>query len=114
MDCVQSSIQGAVDVVCVKLIWQNWKQYFFHYDGYHTMTGNELQVTSPFFEFLQDYVLRVYTNSVYHPAAHNVTACTVRTDLQTKVFSDTNWQNQSNASTSITEKQSAPQLLAQG
>ena len=90
MDCVQSSIQGAVDVVCVKLICQNQKQYFFHSYGYHILTGTELHGTVPFSEFLLDYVLRVYSDSVYQPGAHNVTACTVRTDLQTDVFSDTN------------------------
>ena len=90
MDCVQSSIEWAVDAVCVKIICQNWKQYFFHFYGYHTMTGTELQGTVPFFEFLMDYVLRVYSNSVYQTVAHSVTACTVRTDLQTDVFSDTN------------------------
>ena len=86
------------------------EQYFFHSYGYHNLTGTELHGAVPFFEVLLDYVLRVYSDSMYQPAAHSVTACTVRTDLQTEVFSETNWENPRINSTSTTEKQSAQQL----
>jgi hypothetical protein len=92
MNCVQSNIQGAVDVVCVKLICQNVIQYIFHYYCSPTLRGTELQVTLPPFEFLQNYLLRVYSDSVCQRVADNVTTCTVRTGLQTDVFSDTNSQ----------------------
>ena len=128
MDCVQSSIQVAVDVVYGNLICQN----LFHFisilsfwkfklpqlklSAYKLVSRlviplwQKLNVSllCHLLQLLLNYVLIVYPDSVSQSVTQQLTASTVRTDLQTDVFTVTNWQTQRKASTNKTGKTVCP------
>jgi len=56
------------------------------------LTETQLLVTLPSVKASTELYAKSLSDSVYQPVAEKVAAWNVRTDLQTDVFSDANWQ----------------------